>query len=126
MIRKYPESLRGGFLWGADIPNAGDIRFISGTRVHGADCSDADQLTSAEIEGRRQVRSMIDLLRNNFPGGKDIAPVATSSHIGIRETRHVCCLHTLSEKELLCGERFDDTIANGTYPVDIHHADGAA
>jgi hypothetical protein len=95
---------------------------VAGTRVSGADCADADDLTRAEIEGRRQVRAMCDILRR--AGGDDsrVALRGLPSYIGIRETRHACCLHSVTERELLEGERFDDAVANGTYRVDVHHS----
>jgi hypothetical protein len=96
---------------------------VAGTRVHGADCSDADQLTRAEIEGRRQVRAMCDILRQHYPGGEAVGVATLPARIGIRESRHAQCLHTLTEAEVLGGQRFPDAIANGTYRVDIHYPD---
>ena len=121
--RKYPEALKGGFLWTARVPGVPGATMVAGTRVHGADCSDADERTAAEIEGRRQVRAMCDLLRKHFKGGEHVAPINLPACIGIRETRHARCLHTLTEKEVLTGKRFDDAVANGSYRVDVHHPD---
>ena len=111
-----------GFLWSSELVGVPDARMIAGTRVPGADCSDADELTAAEIEGRRQVGVICQILRRQ-PGGEGISLVSLPSCIGVRQTRQACCLHTLSEKELLSGERFDDAVANGTYRVDVHHSD---
>ncbi|NUQ00761.1 MAG: FAD-dependent oxidoreductase, partial [Armatimonadetes bacterium] len=55
---QYPEHLPPGLLWAAPLAGT-DMTMIAGTRVHQADCSDADQLTRAELEGRRQVASML-------------------------------------------------------------------
>lgn len=118
-----PDPLKPGFLWKRKLPRATDLTMISGTRVFGADCSDAEQLTQAEIEGRRQVRRMVDLLRADCAGSEVVSLTGMASYIGIRETRHAHCLHTLTQDELLGGVRFPDAIANGTYPVDIHQAD---
>jgi hypothetical protein len=120
---KYPNALKKGFLWSAGVPGAQDDTMVAGTRVFGVDCSDADQLTKAEIEGRRQVRAMCDILRENFVHDESVPLVALPDKIGIRETRHARCLHQLTEAEVLTGKRFTDAIANGTYRVDIHHAD---
>jgi hypothetical protein len=98
---------------------------LAGTRVFGANCADADELTQAEIEGRRQVRAICDLLRESFLDGEGVPLVTLPTKIGIRETRHARCLHTLTQDELLSGKRFPDAIGNGTYPVDIHNARGA-
>jgi len=123
--RKYPNALRPGFSWGAKVPGSRDDYMLAGTRVFGADCSDADQLTQAEIEGRRQIRAVCDILREHFLPGEAGPLVALPAKIGIRETRHARCLHTLTEQELLSGRRFPDAIANGSYRVDIHNARGA-
>jgi hypothetical protein len=120
---RYPEALRPGFLWTADLPRS-DLTMVAGTRVHGADCSDADERTRAEIEGRRQVRAMLDLVRRHVPGGEAVALQGLPARIGIRETRHVRCHHTLTEEEVLSGKRFPDAIANGSYRVDVHAAAG--
>ncbi|MBM4080392.1 MAG: FAD-dependent oxidoreductase, partial [Planctomycetes bacterium] len=119
---KYPEALKPGFLWHAAVPGLPDAHMVAGTRASGSDCSDADALTRASLETRRQVRAICDILRRHIPGGDKIALAALSSYIGIRETRHATCLHTLTDEELLHGQRFDDAIANGTYPVDVHHS----
>ena len=117
------QAVRGGFLWSAAVPGLPDARMIAGTRVHGADLSDADQRTHAEIEGRRQVRVMLDVIRNQTEKGKNAALAALPARIGIRETRHAQCLHILKEAEVLEGTRFPDAIANGSYRVDIHSFD---
>jgi glycine/D-amino acid oxidase-like deaminating enzyme len=120
---QYPEALRPGFCWAAPVPGADEVTMIAGTRVHGADCSDADQLTRAEIEGRRQIRSMVDLLRRHFREGEQLTLLGVPARIGVRHSRQVHCLHRLTEQEVLGGARFDDAVANGSYRVDLHHAD---
>jgi hypothetical protein len=97
---------------------------VAGTRVHGANCADADELTRAELEGRRQVRAICDILRENFDGGEGVSLVSLAAQIGIRESRHAECVHRLTEAEVLEGVRFEDAIANGSYRVDVHHGDG--
>lgn len=118
----HPEALRKGFLWGEYLPGL-DTYMVAGTRVHGADCSDADQLTEAEIEGRRQVRAILDVLRKYHPGGDQVTLQCLPARIGIRDTRHARCRHTLTEQEVLSGQSFTDAIANGSYRVDIHFPD---
>ncbi|MBL7223765.1 MAG: FAD-dependent oxidoreductase, partial [Candidatus Brocadiae bacterium] len=123
--KKYPQALRKGFSWSARVPGGADETMLAASRVFGADCSDADQLTRAEIDGRRQVRAVCDLLRDHFLGGKGVPLLTLPTKIGIRETRHARCLHQLTVDELLGGTRFPDAIANGSYRVDVHSATGA-
>lgn len=118
----HPDHLPDGFVWTAKIVGVPDVTLVAGTRVNNADCSDADQLTQAEIEGRRQVGSILRILRDQ-PGGDHIALAALPAMIGIRETRHAECLYTVTEQDLLHGVAFDDAIGYGCYRVDIHHSD---
>ncbi len=110
-----------GFVWGRGVPGS-DVYMLAGTRVYGADCSHADQLTRAEMEGRRQVRAFMDMVRKYQPEGHVVLQ-ALPSQIGIRETRHVKCQYQLKGDDILYGKKFEDAIANGSYRVDIHHQD---
>jgi hypothetical protein len=123
--KQYEQAIREGFAWSATVPGAADHRMLAGTRVFGVDCSDADQLTQAELEGRRQVDAIYDLLREHFMDGRGVPLAWLPARIGIRESRHARCLHTLTRDEVLGGHRFADAIGNGTYPVDVHRAQGA-
>ena len=109
------------FAWGVTIPGS-DVYMLAATRVHHVDCSDAAALTRGEMEGRRQVRSIMDLIRRHAPQAS-VALQALPARIGIRETRHVRCRQQLTGEDVLRGRRFDDAIANGSYRVDIHHQD---
>lgn len=122
--KQYAQALKPGFSWGHAVPGGRDEYMLAGTRVYDADCADADELTAATIEGRRQVRAVCDILRENFMDGQGTPLVSLPAKIGIRESRHARCLHTLTQDELLSGHRFPDAIGNGTYPVDIHNASG--
>jgi hypothetical protein len=113
--------LREGFAWGAPIPGS-NVYMLAGTRVYNANASEAAELTHSEIEGRRQVRAIMDLLRKYVPGWKGVLQ-ALPARIGIRETRHVRCQYQLTGPDVLNGTRFDDAIANGSYRVDVHHQD---
>lgn len=109
-----------GFSWGAFIPNS-ELYMLAGTRVF-QDCSDAKGFTQAEMEGRRQVRAIHDLLGKYAPEAK-LTLQGLPARIGIRETRHVRGHYHLTGDDVLHGRRFDDAIANGSYRVDIHHDD---
>ena len=123
MVREHGAEydLPPGFIWGANVPGS-DVHMMAGTRIQHTDCSDADALTAAEMEGRRQVRAVMDMARKYLPGNT-LTLQALPSLIGIRHTRQVRCLHQLSDRELLYGVQFDDAVANGSYRVDVHHQD---
>lgn len=110
--------------WGGPIPGLPDIQMRADSHVFNVDTSQADQLTASEIEGRRQVRAMMDVMRAYGP--KDLKPVLVDigANIGARETRRVEAAYRITGDDVLYGRRFEDAIANGSYRVDIHHADG--
>lgn len=110
-----------GYIWGNNLPGS-NTSIIAGTRVFNLDCSKAADLTKAEMEGRRQVRAMMDLIRKYIPDN-DLVLTALPSQIGIRQTRQFKCQYQLKGDDVLTGRQFDDAIANGSYRVDIHHHD---
>lgn len=110
-----------GFAWDAAVPGS-DARMLAATRIYDANCADGDALTRSEMEGRRQVRALLDLIKKYIPDSK-LGLVSLPARLGIRETRHVRCQHQLTGTEILNGTQFDDAIANGSYRVDIHHHD---
>jgi hypothetical protein len=118
-----PKALRSGFVWAAPQPGIPGMELVFGTRVHGADLLQADDLTRAEMAGRTQVRRMVDLLREAYPQ-HPVSLAAIPARIGIRETCHARCLYTLTEQEVLDGVPAADAIAYGSYRVDIHPQGG--
>ncbi|HEY8966513.1 MAG TPA: FAD-dependent oxidoreductase [Candidatus Methylacidiphilales bacterium] len=110
-----------GFAWGAVVPGS-EVFMLAATRVLHSNPAVADELTAAEIEGRRQVRALLDIFKKVSPGNR-LSLQALPSRIGVRESRHVRCLHQLLGDEVLHGRTFPDAIANGSYRVDIHHQD---
>jgi hypothetical protein len=119
---RYKEEfqLPEGFGWGRHVPGSRDVYMYAGTRVYHASSADGEQLTYSEMEGRRQVRAVMDMIRKYGPDNK-LALVSLPSYIGTRETRHLDCHYRLTGEDVLYGRRFDDAIANGSYRVDIHH-----
>jgi len=107
--------------WGGPIPGApAGLQMCAYTHVFNTDACDARQLTTAEIEGRRQIRAMMDIARKY--GGDNNKPFLGSlaSYIGVRETRSFKAQYMLTEEDVLHGKRFPDAIANGSYHVDVH------
>jgi hypothetical protein len=90
----------------------------------GIDATDPLALGRAEIEGRRQAWRAAQYLRSHVPGCEGGRLLAFGTQVGVRETRRVAGDHVLSAEELLQPVDFDDAIAAGAYPIDIHPAAG--
>jgi ribulose 1,5-bisphosphate synthetase/thiazole synthase len=81
---------------------------------------DAQQLTKAETEGRRQVLEYLRFLRASVAGFERAEVSCIAPQIGVRETRRIRGEYVLHEEEVLAGRRFDDGIALGAWPVELH------
>ena len=92
------------------------------TRVFGADVWD---LSYAEWCSRRQMRQIAAFLRRYVPGFEDAYVVQSGVQVGVRETRRVLGEYQLSADDVLNARKFDDAIARGAYPVDIHNPKGS-
>lgn len=105
------------------MPGLDNITMRADTHIFGLMCSRARELTEAEIRGRRHAREIVRLLRKYGHEGENYRIAALCSHIGIRETLHYRTRFQADELSLLLGKRYEDAVLNGTYSVDIHHAD---
>lgn len=108
--------------WFMDYPGSSDLVNVYGPRMSGVDGSDAEHLTTALLAGRRHIRTLLDTYRATL---KNVPVVIAWPHaLGVRQTWQATCLHRLTGEELMRGQEFPDTIARGTYPIDIHHSGG--
>jgi hypothetical protein len=92
------------------------------TRVLGTDVWD---LSYAEWCSRGQMRQIEAFLRRYVPGFEASYVVQSGAQIGVRETRRVMGEYRLDVDDVLGARKFDDAIARGAYPVDIHNPKGS-
>ena len=93
---------------------------LNATRVQGADPTDPDQLTTAEIEADRQAMEVFRFLRSTVPGFEEARLLGTPYQVGVRESRRLVGEYTLTADDVLSGADFPDVVARGAYPLDIH------
>lgn len=106
--------------WGAPVPGSDGVKMCAYTHVFNTDASDANQLTAAEIEGRHQVRAVMDIARKYGGGKNKPCLLDLGASLGIRETRSFTANYRLTSDDVITCKRFPDAIANGTYHIDIH------
>jgi len=99
---------------------------INITRVHDVDGTNPDDLTHAEIESQLQILEALRFLRKYLPGFEHCYVVSSPFQVGIRETRHVQGDYVLTAEDVMIGRDFDDQVARGAYPLDIHDVHRAA
>jgi FAD dependent oxidoreductase len=91
------------------------------TRVLGTDVWD---LTYAECVSRAQMRQIAEFLRRYVPGFEKSYSAQSGINIGVRETRRIVGEYQLDASDVLNARKFDDAIARGSYPIDIHSPTG--
>ena len=92
------------------------------TRVLGTDVWD---LSYAEWTSRCQMRQIAAFLRRYVPGFERSYVVQSGVNVGVRETRRIVGDYQLTVEDVLGARKFDDAIARGSYPVDIHNPTGS-
>lgn len=97
-----------------------DVVGINVTRVHGIDGTNPDDVSRAELETRLQVLESLRFLRKYVPGFENAFLASVPFQVGVRESRHITGDHILNKADILNGQDFDDQVARGAYPLDIH------
>jgi hypothetical protein len=101
------------------------VVIVNTSRVQGLDATDPAQLSRAEMIGRRQCAQIFEFLRRYCPGFEKAIRMDASPQIGVRESRHVKGLYTLTAEDLARQRDFPDPVALGGYPIDIHSPEKA-
>jgi FAD dependent oxidoreductase len=96
---------------------------VNSTRAGGLGI-DPWEITRAEWVARHQMREIVRFLRTRVPGFEESYNAQSGSTIGVRETRRILGDYCLTGQDVLTARKFDDAIARGSYPVDIHDPEG--
>lgn len=98
---------------------------FNSTRITGKMPMDAEELSEAEVLAREQVYELYRFMKENIPGFQNSQLLMSGCQIGVRESRRIVGEVTITEDDLLNARKFHDSIARGTYPVDIHNPSGS-
>jgi ribulose 1,5-bisphosphate synthetase/thiazole synthase len=99
--------------WGA-ISDQGDLTYLNLVHVPSRDGTDARDLTSGEIEGRRMAIMAVKALRNFMPGCEDAKLRNFGMTLGVRDTRKIDALYNMTGADVREQGRFEDSI--GIFP----------
>ena len=93
------------------------------TRLYG-NALDPEDLTKAEIAGRKNAWWVFRRLQQSLPEFEDAHFVMSAPSVGCRETRRISGEYQLTEQDILTNPGFSDTIGLGAWPMDVHPSDG--
>lgn len=89
-----------------------------GPGVSNVDGADASDLTRAEIKARLSLEEHIKSLKREFP---EANLVDSAVNIGVRETRRIKGLYTITEEDALTGRFQPDSIAISSNPIPSYY-----
>jgi hypothetical protein len=89
-------------------------------KVSGLHALNSEDLTKAEIEGRRQAFVFEKFFRQEVPGYSHSKIIGLSNQIGVRETRRVHGQHRLTKEECMAATIPEDTILLCGAPIEDH------
>ena len=101
-------------------------RIVNATQVNAVDGTNVDDLTRAELEGRRQAYQVLDFVRKHAPGFEHAEIVMMPAVVGVRETRRFLGRAYLTRADLIQGRKWPNAVVrNASFPIDIHNPAGS-
>lgn len=96
------------------------VATINMSRVINVNACDPHSYSDAEIKAGLQLIALIDFLKTFIPGFENAYFMESSDTLGIRESRRLIGDYVLTGADVVDCIRFSDTIAHGSYIIDIH------
>lgn len=92
---------------------------INGFIIFGVDPLDAESKQAGIARGKAELAYIIPYLQEHYVGLEHVTLVGTASQLYVRESRHILGEYQLTLDDVLENRWFTDTIAIGSYPVDV-------
>lgn len=98
---------------------------VNATRLAGQDgrvlnVIDPVDFTEAEVFGRKQVRDYTRFLKRFVPGCENAYVVDTGVEVGIRQTRSIVGVKTLTNEDVVSCRKRSDGICRTPWPIELH------
>lgn len=95
------------------------------TRVLGRDGRElnpllVEDITEAEMQGRRQVREYARFFKDRLAGCEDSFVNDTGVQVGVRQTRQIVGVDRLGNDDVVKASKRKDSIARSAWPIELH------
>ena len=126
IVRKVAKDKRFEGIYGmtnfSTLPHD-DTVHVNSVHVSGRNTCDVRGVTELEMEARLQAQMVVKFMQEYIPGFENAKLTNTGSWLGIRESRIIEGLDTLTLNDIKQGNIPDTTICLGGYPYDFHQKD---
>lgn len=100
-------------------------RSVNATQINGIDGTCPFDVARAEVDLRQQITLCHNFLKNYVPGFENCTVKGSASSLGIRETRRIVGLDSVTDTDVENGTKRDDVIVhNAWFLIDIHNPAG--
>ena len=113
--------LKGRILALTPIPGTSSVA-VNATRAERVDHESILSTTEAILETHAQIPGLVGYLRESVEGLERAALSFVSPELGVRDSRRIKGRYTLTGADLIELRAFDDAVAVGGYPIDMHDA----
>ena len=105
VIPKYEDGTSLGGSW-SSLSDEGEATNLNLVHMDGVDALSVDEITEAEMRGRKATMSALRALRHTVPGFEDAKLRNYSMTLGVRDTRKIVGRYNLTRKDVLEEGRF--------------------
>lgn len=118
---------------GVDLPDFGGPWFnnsmhegsvIVNITRRAADSTNNRNFSAVECQLREDIFTFTKVLKENFKEFKDCYVSSTAPQAGIRESRRILGVHTVTADEYVNALHYEDSISRGIHPIDLHASKG--
>ncbi len=99
--------------------NPGEVN-INMSRLFDINPLDPEALSCGESYGRKQAWELLTFFRRFVPGFSEARMMFTGPSVGVRSSRQIKGIYTLTEEDIRTCRIFEDAVAYSGYPVDVH------
>lgn len=99
----------------------GNSLAVNVTRAE-ADATDRDAYSKAEERLHSDIFRLVELLKEGFPEFRNAEIVVSGFNAGVRETRNIKGVYTLTNEDFSRALDYDCPVAQCAHPMDIHKA----
>ena len=99
-----------GGTW-SSVTDSGEVTQLNVVFISNVDCTDVEDLTNAEIAGRRNALHSVEILRKKVPGFENAKLRNFGMTLGTRESRKVDGHYLLTAHDVMNQAKFEDSVA---------------
>ena len=100
------------------LPHRRDMVTLNVTSIT-FDATNGAEVSTAEVEGQRQLHLALQILRRYIPGFQDCFLMSVAPAVSIRASRRIVGEYQLTREDIEYKAKFPDAIARGSYPMSV-------